>query len=133
MAEDAGEVAEEGAQEGAAAEVEAEVEAEEEPVAAEEVAAGAEESGGEIEVDIYAVLRYCIALVIQQAWVHLGLRAAQGATETKMDLPKAKVSIDTAAMLYEQVKPVAAEDEKRSVDTEMANLRINYARRAEQK
>jgi hypothetical protein len=112
MAEDADQVAEEGSPE-------------EPEVAAED------EAAGEFEVDIYAVLRYCLALVIQQAWVHLGLRAAQGATETKTDLPKAKVAIDMAAMLYEQVKPVAAEDEKRSVDTEMANLRINYAHRAE--
>ena len=83
------------------------------------------------EVDVYAVLRYCIALMIHQGWVHLGLRPAQGSTETKTDLPKAKLAIDTVAMLYEQIKAVAAEDEKRAVDTELANLRINFAHRAE--
>jgi hypothetical protein len=82
------------------------------------------------EVDVYAVLRYCLALMIHQGWVHLGLRAAQGSTETKTDLPKAKIAIDTAALLYEQIKGVAAEDEKRAVDTELANLRINFAHRA---
>ena len=79
---------------------------------------------------MYAVLRYCLALMIHQGWVHLGLRAAQGSTETKTELPKARIAIDTAAMLYEQIKGVAAEDEKRAVDTELANLRINFAHRA---
>ena len=105
-------------------------EEEQEEVAAE--GAAAEEEGAAPEVDIYAVLRYCITIVIQQAWVHLGLRAAQGSTETKTDLAKAKVAIDAAGVLYEQIKPVLDEDERRSVDMEMANLRINFAHRAEQ-
>ena len=88
-------------------------------------------TGETAEVDVYAVLRYCIALMIHQGWVHLGLRPAQGSTETKPDLPKAKIAIDTAAVLYEQIKTVAADDEKRAVDTELANLRINFAHRAE--
>ncbi len=90
-----------------------------------------EQEGETAEVDVYAVLRYCIALMIHQGWVHLGLRPAQGSTETKTDLPKAKLAIDMVAQLYEQIKAVAADDEKRAVETELANLRINFAHRAE--
>jgi hypothetical protein len=102
-----------------------------EELLAEEAAGEVGEEGEQEAPDIHQVVRYCLGLVIHQAWVHLGLRAATGTVQTRMDLPLARMAIDVAAILHEQIKPTAAAEEQRAVDRELANLRINYAQRAE--
>lgn len=82
--------------------------------------------------DIYGVLRFCLGLVIEQAWVHLGLHLAPGMTETQMDLPRAKVAIDAAASIYEHLKPDADPEERRAMEMALTNLRVNFTRKAGQ-
>lgn len=82
--------------------------------------------------DIYGVLRFCLGLVIEQAWVHLGLHLPPGMTETQMDLPRAKVAIDAAACIYEHLKPDADADEQRAMEMALTNLRVNFARKVGQ-
>ncbi len=79
--------------------------------------------------DVYQVLRVCIGLLIQQGWVHLGLQAYPGTTDISMDLAKAKVAIDSAAAVYEHLRPGAAPEEQRDLEMVLANLRVNFARR----
>ncbi len=81
--------------------------------------------------DVYTVLRVSLGLFLQQAWISLGLRTAPGATETKTDLQQARVAIDTAAYLFDKLRPVASEEEQKEVELELTNLRINFARKAE--
>jgi len=106
--------------------------------AAADVQGSAQEGGAEDGTppgpppDIYGVLRFCLGLVIEQAWVHLGLHLAPGMTETQMDLPRARVAIDCAASIYEYLKPDADEQKQRATELALANLRVNFAKKAGQ-
>lgn len=96
-------------------------------------AAGEAEAAGEtvsLLSDVYTVMRFSLGLFLQQAWISLGLRAAPGASETKTDLEQARMAIDAAAYLFERLEPVASEEERKEVELELTNLRINFARKA---
>lgn len=108
-----------------------------------EASAGAEEAGQQPSEpeesvpsgpppDVYSVLRFCLGLLIEQAWVHLGLHLAPGMTETQMDLPRARVAIDAAASIYEHLRPNADDEERRATELALTNLRVNFARKASQ-
>lgn len=81
--------------------------------------------------DVYAVLRFCLSLLVEQAWVHLGLHVPEGGTEARLDLPRARVAIDSADALYARLKPAAHPEEQRHVEVVLANLRVNYAKKAD--
>lgn len=82
------------------------------------------------EVDTYGVLRLFLSMLIEQAWVQLGLRLAPGATETHTDLKQAKLAIDTLAYLKDALGENLLPDEKREVEQTLATLRLNYVQRA---
>lgn len=85
----------------------------------------------ELPPDVYEVLRVCLGLLLQQGWVHLGLQAYPGTTQAVMDLPKARVAIDSAGLVYEQLRGVLGGEERRELELMLTNLRVNFARRAE--
>lgn len=107
-------------------------EAAESPDASEPVEApGAAEAGAEaVEVDTNGLLRMCLGMFVEQAWVHLGLQAARGATETRVNLAQAKLAIDTVAYMRNALDPDLGADEKREVDQWLANLRLNFVQRS---
>ena len=80
--------------------------------------------------DIYDVLRFCLGLLIQQAWIHLGIQADPATDQTKTDLPKARIAIDAASQIWSLLQDHASEAEKRDVEMTLTNLRINFAQRA---
>ncbi|MBC7286609.1 MAG: DUF1844 domain-containing protein [Armatimonadetes bacterium] len=80
--------------------------------------------------DVYDVLRFTLGLLIEQAWIHLGIRLAPGAAETRTDLPKARVAIDAAMAVYEHLKPAVSEDDRKEIELALTNLRLNFARKA---
>jgi len=82
------------------------------------------------DLDIYDTLRFMIGLLNQAAWTHLGLVVPPGASEARTDLVQARVAIDSLEALVEKLTPKANEDEKRELTTMLANLRINYVRKA---
>ena len=98
---------------------------------AEAAAAGAQEGQEQpAPADVYDLLRFTLGIFLNQAWIHLGVRAAPGTTETVTDLPKARVAIDTAVAIYEKLKPTLSDAECREIELELTNLRLNFARRA---
>jgi hypothetical protein len=100
----------------------------------EEDAAPASEAPGEAagdipEIDTYGVLRLCLGMFAEQAWVQLGLQLAPGATDTRTDLKQAKVAIDTIAYIKDALAENLLPDEKREVEQLLATLRMNYVQR----
>ena len=80
--------------------------------------------------DVYDILQFALGLLLNQAWIHLGVRAAPGSSETVVDLPKARVAIDTAVMIFDKLRPTLSEAEVKEIELELSNLRINFAGRA---
>jgi hypothetical protein len=81
------------------------------------------------DIGVYGVLRFCVSLLIQQAWVALGIQAPPGG-ETRQNLPEDKVAIDVLAYLVGQLAPDLEAGEQREMDNLLATLRLNYVRRA---
>ncbi len=99
--------------------------------AAESQPADQQQAGeGPKPLDVYDALRICVGLLIQQAWIHLGVQAAPGTGETKTELPKARVAIDALADVWRHLEPAATDEERRDVEMTLTNLRINFAKRA---
>jgi hypothetical protein len=82
-----------------------------------------------LEVDTYGVLRLCLGMLVEQAWVQLGVQLAPGAKETKADLRQAKLAIDTVAYLKEALGDNLRAEEKREVEQILATLRLNFVQR----
>ncbi len=83
------------------------------------------------DLDIYDTLRFLIGVLNQAAWIHLGLVVAPGATEARTDLAQARVAIDSLEALAQQLRPHAEPVEQREIDNVLANLRVNYVKKAE--
>lgn len=80
------------------------------------------------DVGVYGVLRFCVSILMEQAWVALGLHALPG-RETQENLPEAKVAIDALTGLVAQLQPDLDPAEKQELESGLANLRINFVRR----
>ena len=83
------------------------------------------------DLDIYDTLRFMIGILNQAAWMHLGLVVPPGATEPRTDLGQARVAIDALEALAGLLRADSASDEQREMESVLANLRINYVKKAE--
>lgn len=90
---------------------------------------GQDQPGAEMDVDVYGVLRLFVSMVTEQAWIHLGLQAAPGKSETETRLPEARVAIDTLQFLRKQLEHNLDDSEKRELDRVISTLQINYIQR----
>jgi hypothetical protein len=82
------------------------------------------------EIDTYGVLRLCLSMFVEQAWVQLGLQLAPGASETKADLKQAKLAIDTVAYMKDALSENLQAHEQREVEQVLATLRMNFVQRS---
>ena len=81
-------------------------------------------------LDVYDTLRFMVSLLIQQAWISLGIQKAPGAEEVEQDLPQAKVAIDTLEFVIDKLVPDLEPQERAELDSVLSNLQINYVKRA---
>ncbi len=99
--------------------------------------AGAEEEAGPTDeavtfgdLSVYDTLRFTAGLLIQQAWIQMGVQLAPGAAELKHDLVQAKVAIDSLEFVVAKLEPQLDEHEQAEYESILANLRINYVKKA---
>jgi len=83
-------------------------------------------------IDVYGVLRYCIALLQGHAWQAMGLVPNPINNKIERDLDQAKVAVDCVAYLVQQLEPGAAPDELPGLRSLLSDLRINFARQRSQ-
>jgi hypothetical protein len=83
------------------------------------------------DLDIYDTLRFMVGILNQAAWMHLGLVVPPGATAPQTDLAQARVAIDSLEALAGQLRPDSDPEERRELESMLANLHINYVKRAE--
>ena len=82
------------------------------------------------DVGVFGILRFSVSLLVQQAWVSLGIQAVPGSGDVKMNIPEAKIAIDALTELVKLLGPDLDEAEKKELDAALANLRINFIQRA---
>ncbi len=106
----------------------------EEPVAdgtcCEECAADepAEECMPPEEVDMLDLARMCVGIFVQEAWVGMGVQARQGASETAVDLRNARIAIGMVEAIGGKLADDADDDEQRTIEHLLTDLRVNYLR-----
>jgi hypothetical protein len=89
----------------------------------------AEEAEGEpeqIRIDVYSVLRLSIAQLAGVAWQMMGLQADPFTNRIHKDAAQARVAIDAAAALVEQLKPHIQGQEVRDYQSLLTDLRMNF-------
>jgi hypothetical protein len=82
------------------------------------------------DLTIYDTLRFMVGLLAQQAWLRLGLQVAPGMAEPAVDLAQARVAIDTLEAIVAKLESNSDEGEQRELHTLLADLRVNYIKKA---
>ncbi len=81
--------------------------------------------------DIKAIdaLLFTIHMLSEQAWIHLGLRASPGSSDTKTDLPEARLLIDALNALVPLTEGHLDGLQLRDLKNLLATLQLNYVQR----
>jgi len=80
--------------------------------------------------DIQANFTQFLSGLAVQTMVHLGKMANPVTSETKIDLPNAKYSIDLLAILQEKTKGNLTPEEDRFISAALGDLRLQYVEAA---
>jgi hypothetical protein len=93
----------------------------------EETAAGAEKVR---PLDVYAVLRICIAQFAAIAWQKMGLEADPLTKEISKEPEQARTAIDCAGYLVEKLMPHLQGQEAKDYQSLVSDLRLNFVKQA---
>ncbi len=78
------------------------------------------------EPDLPVLFVWFISMLSGKAWEYLGLIMNPETKEMNKDLKKAKITIDTVAFLYDQIKDYLNPEDFKRIENLLANLRMNY-------
>jgi hypothetical protein len=79
------------------------------------------------DIGVNGILRFSTTLLVEQAWIALGIHAAPG-KETAVNLPEARLAIDVLGYLIDKLGPDLDASEKREMEAVLTNLRMNFVR-----
>ncbi|MEA1940546.1 MAG: DUF1844 domain-containing protein [Candidatus Caldatribacteriota bacterium] len=85
------------------------------------------------EPDLPTLFIWFISMLSGKAWEHLGLMMNPDTKETKKDLKKAKIAIDTVSFLYDKIKDELLQEDIKRVEDLMSNLKMNYVEKLKEK
>ena len=78
------------------------------------------------ELDLNTLFVWFISMLSGKAWEYLGLIMNPETKKINKDLKKAKISIDTIAFLFDQIKDGLNKEDFNRIESLLANLRMNY-------
>ncbi len=64
----------------------------------------------------------------RKAWAYLGLVSHMETGEIKKDLHQARLAIDAVSALYEVIKGELAEQDRKTIELALTNLRLNFVK-----
>lgn len=76
--------------------------------------------------DTVELLRWIVGVLSGSAWQNLGLVPHPTSKKVVRNLDDARLAIDAVASLIDHLKPRVDENERRDLDTLLANLRLNF-------
>jgi hypothetical protein len=81
-------------------------------------------------VSVFAAVYYSIQAFSSLAFQRMGLHADEVTGQVEKDMKQAKVAVDTALFLCDQMMLELDEEGKRELQALMSDLRLNYAKQA---
>jgi len=79
-----------------------------------------------VSADVYSLLRISIVQLSTIAWQMMGLQPDPFTNQVRKDIVQARVAIDAAAALVDQLKPHLQGQEARDYQTLLTDLRLNF-------
>ncbi len=86
----------------------------------------AEEAEKVTALDVYSVLRICVAQLAGIAWQMMGLQPDPFTNTMHKDITQARVAIDATAALIEQLRPHLHGQEAKDYQTLLTDLQLNF-------
>ncbi len=83
------------------------------------------------ELKVDDLLALTLVQLISKAWSYLGLISHPETGEMKRDLDQAKLAIDSIEVIYPLIKDRLNDDERRNIELELTNLRLNFVKQKE--
>lgn len=83
-------------------------------------------AAGREPLDAPSLLKWCISLLAAHAWQSMGLIPNPSTNKIERNLDDARIAIDAAGVLVEQVKTRLDDPGRREMDALLADLRINF-------
>ncbi len=77
-------------------------------------------------IDTVSLLRWCITVLAANAWQGMGLVPNPTTNKIERKLDDARLAIDAAAALMDQVKPRLGDSERRQLEALLTDLRMNF-------
>lgn len=81
-------------------------------------------------LELDQLLGLFLGILSAKAWQYMGIRLAPGKKETEKDMTKAAAAIDCVAFITEKLAPSLPADEVGRLRAMVADLQINYAKKA---
>lgn len=88
------------------------------------------EAGPLPKLDVYSVLHVSIAQLVALGWQKMGLQADPFTNQIEKDLAQARLAIDAASALLEQLLPHLDKHQARDYQTALTDLRLNFVRQS---
>ena len=89
-----------------------------------------EQAGASEAPDVYAVLGFFASMLIENAWVSLGIRMDPISHTMKKDLAQARVAIDTLVFLSDKLAPKMEEKDRRDLRNMISDLQLNFVQQS---
>ena len=78
------------------------------------------------EPELPVLFVWFIGMLSEKSWEYLGLIMNPETKKANKNLKKAKITIDTIAFLYDQIKDDLNKEDYKRIESLLANLRMNY-------
>ncbi len=85
----------------------------------------------EKELKIDDLLAITLVQLISKAWSYLGMVSHPETGRIKRDLDQARLAIDSIEVIYPLIKDRLGEEERRNIELELTNLRLNFVKQKE--
>jgi len=93
---------------------------------AEDTPPTAETSEATEEVNTLTLVQWCISVLASNAWQRMGLIPNPTTKKIERNLDEARLAIDAAHALGDQVRPQLSEADRRQLETVLNDLRVNF-------
>jgi len=92
------------------------------------------DQGGEqvalLQLDIEEIIQFFISVTSTKSVLYLGAKLSEE-QESKVDLEKARIAIDTTRTLVETLLPLVSEEEAKQLNEVVSNLQFAYVKEAD--